>query len=370
LFRYVAFRWNEKSASATETARAFIRRLTANSDLALQWRPALALPGLEIHIAGTRGDTFQSYPLRANAGVVLGTLYERTTKTTGVCSHASFSQEDSARIVRSGGRELVQAYWGRYVAFVCNPERRRVSVLRDPTGCLPCYFTEYQGVYVIFSKLDTCTSLRLPNQGINWSYIERYVVCEMHHTDQTGLVGVAQLRAGECMNIDDGAISHRFYWNPLEVAACDPIEDENVAVNAVREMTRSCVQTWAGGHSAIVLRLSGGLDSSIMAACLNSAPTRPRVVGLNYFSSGSDTDEREYARIVANRMSLDLIETPRNSQLRFNGIFDIVPEPEPTVYVGFLEYRQPDKDLAAEKRATAIYSRAEAISSFIRHVRC
>ena len=85
------------------------------------------------------------------------------------------------------------------------------------------------------------------------------------------------------------------------IAAFVLLADE--AVVSLRETTVGCEHAWASCYDGIVHNLSGGLDSSIVLSCLKSAPSRPRVTCLNYFTTGPNEDERRspdnVARVVA-----------------------------------------------------------------------
>jgi asparagine synthase (glutamine-hydrolysing) len=68
-----------------------------------------------------------------------------------------------------------------------------------------------------------------------------------------------------------------------------------------------CVQGWASTCGKLVLSVSGGLDSSIVAACLKGAGA-PDVHCVTMFGDDAEGDEREYARGLCEALGLPLTE--------------------------------------------------------------
>jgi asparagine synthase (glutamine-hydrolysing) len=78
------------------------------------------------------------------------------------------------------------------------------------------------------------------------------------------------------------------------------------AVAQVRDQTLHCVEAWASRSKSVLVELSGGLDSSIVAACLKKAKADVACVTLSTRQPGAD--ERRYARTVARRIGAKLVE--------------------------------------------------------------
>lgn len=75
------------------------------------------------------------------------------------------------------------------------------------------------------------------------------------------------------------------------------------------------MKAWSSGRSDILLELSGGLDSSIIAASLAAADAD--FSAINFATPGADGDERHFARAVAERVGAAMIEA-RNDDTRID----------------------------------------------------
>jgi asparagine synthase (glutamine-hydrolysing) len=79
-------------------------------------------------------------------------------------------------------------------------------------------------------------------------------------------------------------------------------------------------------------------------------------VCLNYHSPGSNTDEREFARLAAARAGCELIERERNSQLDLRQMLKLDRSPIPQSYLPYLESVRHESELATATGASASFS--------------
>jgi asparagine synthase (glutamine-hydrolysing) len=354
VFRYVAFVWNDAERTASEAAQLLIRLLQSGSS---EWRGAVKQDGLVVFHAGERAGSNEAYLLHGDAGAVLGKLFTRAGNGASASASLAFDEQETASILATGGRHLIDRYWGRYVAFLRATAADTTWVLRDPTATLPCHSVAFSGVTVYFSWMEDGVRLGLDDFAVNWKYLAATLCYMRLQIHSTALEGVSQVLGGECVEVRQGRSSRSFYWDPLRIANSDVFEDSAEAAAALRRCARDCVQAWASDHDSIVHTLSGGLDSSIVMACLQDAPSRPRVTCINYHSPGSDTDERSFARLAAQRAGVELIERERNPGLSFEPLLRMRKASVPPItFLYYLENNPVEAQLAAEYGATAVFS--------------
>jgi asparagine synthase (glutamine-hydrolysing) len=351
MFRYVAFVWNDQDAAAREAARALLQRQSAAAEV---WRVALRGNGIEVRYAGADDGSCRAYLLAEEGGVVLGNLFARSQEGVSTPASAALGEGDSRAMLDSDGRHLIEGFWGRYVAFLHDAAARASWVVRDPSGGLPCYVTRCRGVDVYFSWIDDVVPLLDAPLEVNWSYLVATVCFLRQHSPGTALRQVTQVLAGECVETRAGTSRRFFYWDPLAIANADVIEDLDEAVAAMRRCVREVVHAWASCHQHVLLSLSGGLDSSIVLACLKDAPSQPRITCFHYYPLGADLDERVYARAAAAKAGLELLERARDSSFSLQPLLTTHRMPEPTNYPYFLEHSRLEAQLAAEQGAAAV----------------
>lgn len=354
MFRYVAFVWDDFDLAARERADLLAQRLR---DASPEWQPVMDLRGARVFCAGVRAGSSEARLLHRGRGVVLGTLFERHSGSTSQRAPLTFTEDESQKIHASGGRRLISGYWGRYVALLRDEASRTTRIVRDPTGTFPCFSMEMSGVHVYFSRMEDVSGLDGQAFSVNWKYVAAMLCLTQIQIQSTGLNEVSRVLGGECVEHRGGRVSRNFYWNPLELAqAGEVIEDARQAADALRSATYDCVHAWASSYPSLVHLLSGGLDSSIILASLKQAPSRPKMACLNYYSSGSNADERHYARLAAEGSGCEVIERERNSLLSLEPLLRIRQSPIPMDYFFFLDEGRCEADVAREQGAQAIFS--------------
>jgi asparagine synthase (glutamine-hydrolysing) len=353
VFRYVAFVWNDSDSAARGSAAEMARRLTERSP---EWRAVFAKSGLHVYCADIRAGSSEPYAIHGHGGVVLGKLFRSGSDSASVSAPLELPDDESQRIAASGGRRLIEAFWGRYVAFLHDDVARVVRVLRDPSGGLPCFSTSFAGVHVYFSRMDDVAQLPDQSYSINWKYVAATMCQSQLQVHATGLNEVERVLGGECVEHREGEKSRAFYWNLLQMSRGGLVENPSEAVAALRFTVRDCVHAWASSYRGILHLLSGGLDSSIILACLQDAPTRPTMVCLNYYSAGSNTDERGYAQLAAGAAQCRLIERERTPSLTLEPLLRIRKSAVPTDYFFYLDEGRNEAEVAAEHGARAFFT--------------
>lgn len=320
MFRYIGFVWNSSDPLAANSYSSLSRTIRG----ALEWRAALELPGIAVFCAGESASANVVAVLADSAGVVLGTVFERDPAETSRYRRASIDRAAARRFQRTRGRELIERYWGRYVAFIRDADAATTWVLRDPTGDLDCMTLEHRGVRIFFSLMEDCPPLDDLPFSLNWDYITALIAGPMSQGHQTGLREISRVLAGECMELRSGGSSHEFYWHPFDIIATERIDDADRAASLLHDTTIACVHAWASCYERILNLLSGGLDSSIIIGCLKTAATRPLVTNFHtYYSAGSGGDERRYARAAAELAGYPLLEAEMDANVSLQEMYDI-----------------------------------------------
>ncbi len=358
MFRYIAIIWDaaqpDRGALAEHLGKGWLTRE--------HWTPVLLRPGLQVFTTGTQPGINEAHTLPGGQGVVLGKLFRRSDLALTPARHAPITAKEGSSILESGSRILVDDYWGRYVAFT-QTASGTVTVLRDPSGTLPCFFTQNEGVTVTFSWLGDALELlgeHAPRR-VNWDALLVLLQRGSLTGRNTALDGLLQVLPGERLDFHDG--SSTLLWNPISIARSPAPHTAEEATKVMKQHVQACARSWASCYDTVLLRLSGGVDSSILLSCLMPEATSADVIGINYHSVGSDSDERHYARLAAARAGRDLIERERDAGFRIDRIQTIARMPEPVHYIGWMN-AATDAALARAYGAPALFTGAGGDSLF------
>ena len=360
MFRYVALIWDPRDSRQVETAQAATRRLKSAS----QWHEALDRAGLRVLCTDIQPGSLQPRVLAGSAGVVLGSLFTRKSdlEDDTPARPCALDEVRTAAIVDSHGEWLVRHAWGNYVAFICDHLTGNVRVLKDPCGSLPCFSTALGGIAVVFSAIADCMQLGATRFTVNRRFIERRLYGgDMTH-QWNALNEVTQIRRGECAEFSPrqqpALVGRQSFWSPLAFAqARDSLADAQTAAAALRNTLLSCTATLAACHESALLRISGGLDSSIVLACLGASPRRPRLLAYTQYAADSPLDPRRWARMAVAAAGCEHAEMELSAAgVRLAEILELAPAAEPFSTLMHLATATHERALSARHPATAIFT--------------
>lgn len=208
---------------------------------------------------------------------------------------------------------LLSARWGAYVALRVDPDSGAVSVLRDPSGRIECWRLKRRDYDIVFSHYGDVIGQNPNSDPIDWQYIAYHLNNTWLHGDRTGISNVTEILPGEELVFDGQAVRRIVHWSPGQIAK-DSYSSREEAGRAIRASAERAVSAWAARYDRIVLDLSGGLDSAIVLGLLRRHAGHPNVVGINYVTNHSESDERHFARDAADLHGVRLIEQTVSSQ--------------------------------------------------------
>ncbi|RZM28194.1 MAG: hypothetical protein EOP67_39845, partial [Sphingomonas sp.] len=247
-------------------------------------------------VTGQVGDAFviatHQRMLLPAGPIVIGEIFEGSEPVA--------PQESITRDGRPSASELLNRFWGRYVA-IWSEVPGRLCVLRDPSGALPCYYRLLDGLTLVGSDLALLEQASPARRILNWPEVARILGAGDLRGPATGLAGIMELPPGDMLTITGGHHKTRRVWDPwdhVESASSMSFEEQ---AGILRCRTEMVVTALGRAHTDRVATISGGLDSSIVA--LSLAKLAGSLTGLTAFTHDSSGDERRYARIVANAAS-------------------------------------------------------------------
>lgn len=357
MFRYISIIWNPLVPAEFGVAQLIGRRI---AEVVPTLRQCFHNDGISVVCSEATDTGLKVYPLRRNSGVVLGRLFRRNPDVTddSPAAEATFDSTDDLRLAASKGRSLISDYWGDYVAFLVDSSSAAKRIIKDPTGNLPCFRTIWRNVNVVFSCLRDCVDLGMLPFSINWSYVASRIGSGGYDYTLNPLNEVSEIHRGECLEIlPDMRASARLYWQPTSFAE-PPCAIDNCAFAALalRATIRSATRTLARSHETILIRLSGGLDSSIVSGCLRGMQPSARIISYTYFAPSGRSDERYWARLAANHASSEHLEFAMDpSRTQLDSLTRLQPSVAPVSAFGQLKLGEMERRIAQAHNFTAVF---------------
>ena len=239
------------------------------------------------------------------SGLLIGHVFSKTIPAERL---SDFPEDVVENIKHSQGQTLIDQYWGGYVAIFNSARGPAVNMLRDPSGAMPCYYLSHKvhGLRIIASDLETLVAANLLQSRVNWSALQRHLVAYEFRSNETCINGLQELTAGSRLKFSDGEDLSTHCWLPKTFAATPNPGDLKTISGQLFEIAKDVIRAWQGVFRHPLLGVSGGLDSSILAAVLAESqhPTSYFTMATN----DADGDEREHTRALASHLSIEVFE--------------------------------------------------------------
>ncbi len=202
---------------------------------------------------------------------------------------------------RQWGLELPKHLHGMFAFAIWDEDAQRLVLVRDRTGKKPLYVFR-RDRELCFASLAATVRAGLPSglrPGINPSALRNYL--RLGYTFRASLIdGIEEIAAAHLMVVDaQGAVTTHQYWQP------PPISLTSTSLGAVastREVLMEAVSTRLEADVPLGCFLSGGIDSSVIAALAQRKLQAEGRGPLHTFSVAMpdlDYDESRFAQRVA-----------------------------------------------------------------------
>jgi asparagine synthase (glutamine-hydrolysing) len=210
--------------------------------------------------------------------------------------------ETIVHLYEEHGRDCVRHLRGMFAFAIWDDNQKRLFVARDRLGIKPLYyhlsqtsFTLGSEIKVLLATPDVCPEFRR-------AVLPEYLAFGYLSGPETFYEGIRKLMPGYWLEVNEhGELRIEQYWD-LSIAAERSECDESYYVSNYRDLLERAVSSHLISDVPVGVFLSGGLDSSAVAALM----TKVRRAPVKTFSVGYSEQaysELPYARLVARHLN-------------------------------------------------------------------
>jgi asparagine synthase (glutamine-hydrolysing) len=200
------------------------------------------------------------------------------------------------------GRDCVHHLRGMFAFAIWDREKETLFIARDRLGIKPLYYRLTPESLLFGSEIKVILAHGGVRPEFNSSGLPEYLAFGYLSGTETFYNGIRKLMPGERMEVNsNGQTEIQQYWD-LDTSTSGPVRDEAYYVQAYREMLEQAVSSHLMSDVPLGVFLSGGVDSSAVAALM----TKIRKSPIETFSVGyteQSYSELPYARIVAQHLN-------------------------------------------------------------------
>ena len=199
------------------------------------------------------------------------------------------------------GLDFVQHLRGMFAFALWDSKHRKLIVARDRMGEKPVYVYETNGRVLFASEMKALLASGLVPFELDPTAVNLYFHYQYVPEPLTPLKGVRKLDAASMLvvDLDPWRVEERRYWR-MEDAP--PLE--GYPATLIREQLETVSEIVIRSDVPVGIALSGGLDSSAIAAlAARKYPGSMRAFSVGY-PGGLENDERADARALANELGM------------------------------------------------------------------
>ena len=199
------------------------------------------------------------------------------------------------------GKDCVQHLRGMFAFAIWDTKRKSLFIARDRLGIKPLYYRLTPRNFLFGSEIKVVLAYPGVHPGFNRSGLPEYLAFGYLSGEETFYDGVRKLMPGYRLEINErGDLQIEQYWD-LSPAVDDKPRNESYYVESYGELLEAAVNSHLMSDVPLGVFLSGGLDSSAVAALMTKIRREP-VETFSVGYSEQSYSELPYARIVAGHL--------------------------------------------------------------------
>lgn len=231
------------------------------------------------------------------------------------------------------GQGCVEYLRGMFAFAIWDKRKRELFIARDRLGVKPLYYClDASGSLYFGSEIKTILEAGAIKPEINYNALPDQLANHGTSREETLFKSVKRLLPGHTLSWKEGNLEIRKYWD-IRFEPKHEDRSDTEFVNEWREMFRESVRLRLMADVPLGMFLSGGIDSSAIAAMMSGMVDEP----IKTFSVGfseREANELEYARVVARAFGTDHHEIVISPEQFFEALPRLVwHEDEP---IGFI----------------------------------
>ena len=269
---------------------------------------------LRLAIVDRAGGDQPIYAPDGRRGIVYnGEVYNHAELRAPLERHHPFRTHTDTEVVLASwlaeGVAAFERYNGMFAACLWDesagddPERHAFTLVRDRLGAKPLYIYEDEHCIAFASELRTLLGLEGLDHSLNPVGFQDYLAYRYNLAPHTQFRRIEKLPAGCWFRWRDGRREiHRY----AAISIVEPTEARPVGeyMEELDQILSRAVSSQLMGEVPIGVLLSGGLDSSTIAAYVHQAGARLKAYSIGF----PEVNEFAYSQAVARKFDLDYTE--------------------------------------------------------------
>ncbi len=219
------------------------------------------------------------------------------------------------------GDEMIRELNGMFAFALWDSKRRRLLIARDRFGEKPLYWGVFDKTLLFASEPKVLLAHPAVKPALNLQALREYLSFDYVPAPLSIYEGINKLPAAHKLVLEGGRVDVERYWC-LSYKTAEPMPSEDEAAERLRELMSDAVRMRLVSDVPLGVLLSGGVDSSTVAAlAVRSSHEAVKTFSISF--AEASFDESAYARGVAKFLGTDHHEERLSANLAANLVSEI-----------------------------------------------
>jgi asparagine synthase (glutamine-hydrolysing) len=224
--------------------------------------------------------------------------YRESLEANGHVYNTHCDTETILHLYEEHGAACVDYLRGMFAFAIWDQRKQELFIARDRLGVKPLYYVYTDDGSLYFgSEIKTLLEARAVKPEINYAVLSDYLANHAPSGEETLFRGVKRLLPGHVLTWRDGEVSIRRYWD-VDFSKEAEVRDDKTYIEQWSELFRESVRLRLMADVPLGMFLSGGIDSSAIAAVMSGMVKGP-IKTFSVAFKEREANELAYARLVA-----------------------------------------------------------------------
>ncbi len=248
--------------------------------------------------------------------------YRDIRRELEACGYTFVSNTDTEVVLKAfhkWGKEAVHRFRGMFAFALWDKERRELLLCRDRVGVKPLFWYYRDGIFMFASELKAFFEYEDFALDIDRKAVAQLLQYGYITAPKSIFSYVRKVKPGHFLTVSSsGEIKEERYWDVYEHLSVDKRE---YSVDELEERLKESFKLRMVSDVPVGVFLSGGIDSSLVSAIIQSESSKP----IKTFTIGfedEEYDEAKWAKLIAKHLGTEHHELYCTEK----ELFEIVPK--------------------------------------------
>src|ERR1041385_4520219 len=231
--------------------------------------------------------------------------FRETLEARGHVYQTHCDTETILHLYEEYGDACVEHLRGMFAFAIWDRNKRELFIARDRLGIKPLYYVHTDDGSLYFaSEIKALLEARAVKPELNFVAFSDYLANHATSGEDTLFVNIKRLMPGHTLTWRDGEVKIKKYWDVSFAKAAQDGRSDQDYIAEWSELFRKSVELRLMADVPLGMFLSGGIDSSAIAAVMSTLVDEP-IKTFSVAFAEREANELEYARLVARAFRTD-----------------------------------------------------------------